>query len=378
MTLYGTWLKPLLFSQDPESIHHRSMAGLCMGLGCGPIRNLVAMRQRVEHPALSISLPIAPDKAAMSLRFPGAVGLAAGFDKDAHAIEPLAALGFSHVEVGTVTGAGQMGNPKPRSFRLRRDRAIINRMGFNNGGCAQMAKRLGAAYDHVGGVRRPPCPLGINLGKTKVVELDKALDDYLSSVNALAPFADYLVVNVSSPNTPGLRDLQSEVALRPLLAGISAELERVAPGTPLFLKIAPDLSPEGVDAAVDVALEEGCHGFICTNTTISRPKLATPWLRVDGIGAGGLSGAPIKALSTAILARVARRTQGKVPLIGVGGIENADDAFEKIAHGAHLVQIYTGFVYGGPGVVRRIHHGLLGLLQRNGLSHLSQAVGRDL
>ena len=354
------------------------MAGMRLGLSCSMVRKIVASRQRIEHPALRVQLPTAPGKKPINLNFPGAVGLAAGFDKDAIAIEPLAALGFSHLEVGTVTGAGQMGNPKPRSFRLRWDRAIINRMGFNNGGCAHMAKRLASHYDHAGGQRRPPCPLGINLGKTKVVALDKALDDYLSSVNALAPFADYLVVNVSSPNTPGLRDLQSEAALRPLLAGISAELERVAPGTPLFLKIAPDLSPEGVDAAVDVALEEGCHGLICTNTTISRPKLATPWLRVDGIGAGGLSGAPVKALSTAILARVARRTEGKVPLIGVGGIETAEDAFEKMAHGAHLVQLYTGFVYGGPGVVRRIHAGLLGLLQRHGLSHLSQVVGRDL
>ena len=240
-----------------------------------------------------------------------------------------------------------------------------------------MARRLARDYDTAGGLRRPPCPLGINLGKTKAVALEAALDDYLASINALAAYADYLVVNVSSPNTPGLRDLQSEAALHLLLAGVAAELKRVAPNTPLFLKIAPDLSPEGVDAAVDVALEEGCHGLICTNTTISRPKLATPWLRIDGIGAGGLSGAPVKALEH----RHPRPGGQAHP--GQGAVDrrrwhrNCRRCLENLPRRPPRANVHR-LCLRRPGVVRRIHHGLLGLLKRNGLSQLSQAVGRDL
>ncbi|TVR15790.1 MAG: quinone-dependent dihydroorotate dehydrogenase [Planctomycetota bacterium] len=369
--MYGTWLRPLLFTQDPETVHHRAMAGMRLGLGAGPVRALAAQWTACTHPALHVQ--------AFGCHFPGVVGLAAGFDKDGHAIDPLASLGFSHVEVGTVTGQGQSGNPLPRSFRLRFDRALINRMGFNNAGCERMAAYLRQRYDSVGsGPRRPRCPLGINLGKTKAVALDEALDDYRRSVQALAPFADYLVVNVSSPNTPGLRDLQSEAALRPLLRGVRAAVDAVTPGRALLLKIAPDLNDAGIDAAVDVALQEGCQGLICTNTTIARPRLATPWNRVEGIGAGGLSGAPLRHRSTQVLARVARRIDGRVPIIGVGGIESPEHVWEKIAHGASMVQIYTGFVYGGPAIVRRLHRGTLALLRRHKLRHISQAVGRSL
>jgi dihydroorotate dehydrogenase len=368
MGLYAACVRPLLFQVDPERIHHRAMAGLRCMPGFG--RQLFHRRLHVGHAALSQRL--------WGIDFTNPVGLAAGFDKDAIAIEPLAAMGFSHLEVGTVTGQAQPGNPKPRCFRLPADHGLINRMGFNNHGATAMAERLAVAYDVAGGRRRPPCVLGINLGKTKLVALEEAVDDYRASVAALGKFADYLVVNVSSPNTPGLRDLQSEAALRPLLQGVRTAVDEHAPGTPLLLKIAPDLDPAGIDAAVDVALETGCEGLICTNTTIGRSGLRTDRQRVEAIGAGGLSGQPMRQLSTQVLARVARRVDGAVPIVGVGGIEDAEAAWEKICHGASLVQIYTGFIYGGPAVVRRVNRGLLGLLQRHGLRSIREAVGRSL
>ncbi len=225
--------------------------------------------------------------------------------------------------------------------------------------------------------------LGINLGKSKVVDLGDALADYEVSVRALGAFADYVVVNVSSPNTPGLRDLQGEAHLRPLLAGVRAALDGVAPPLagvrrPLLLKIAPDLSEAGIDAAVDVALETGCDGLIATNTTITRAGLATPARRVEACGAGGLSGAPLRARATAVLARVARRVAGRAPVIGVGGIDSADAAWEKITHGASLVQVYSALVYQGPALVGRINQGLAERVERLGLRTIGEAVGRDL
>jgi dihydroorotate dehydrogenase len=220
--------------------------------------------------------------------------------------------------------------------------------------------------------------LGVNIGKSKVVDLGQALSDYEASVRALAPVADYLVVNVSSPNTPGLRDLQGEAALRPLLAGVRAALDAVRPGLPLLLKIAPDLADAGIDAAVDVALETRLDGIIASNTTIGREGLTTPAERVAAIGNGGLSGAPLRAKATAVLARVARRLAGRLPVIGVGGIDSPEVAWEKICHGATLVQVYTGFVYEGPGLVKRINRGLLAKLDEHRIAGIAQAVGRAL
>jgi dihydroorotate dehydrogenase len=360
----------LLFRFQPETAHAVAMGCLRAATLCDGLRRALHRRNANADGSLAQKL--------WGRTFAHPVGLAAGFDKDARGIEVLAALGFGHIEVGTLTGQPQPGNPRPRSFRLPADRALINRMGFNNGGAAAAAARLARAYDPAGGARRPPGILGINIGKTKVVDLEHALDDYRISVAALGHLADYLVVNVSSPNTPGLRDLQAESALRPLLTGVRAALDAAAPGTPLLLKIAPDLADAGIDAAVEVALETGCNGLIVSNTTITRDGLSTPAEQVAAIGAGGLSGAPVRARSTAVLARAARRVAGRVPLIGVGGIETAADAWEKIVHGASLVQVYTGFVYAGPAMVPRLLRGLEHHLEETGISHISNAVGRAL
>lgn len=371
MTAYATSVRPLLFQLDPEQIHELAMVGLRWGVPA-PVRAFLRPRLSGNEARLGQRL--------WGLRFTNPVGLGAGFDKDAVAVPQLAAFGFSHLEVGTVTGHAQPGNPRPRCFRLRRDRAVINRMGFNNLGATTMAARLGGAWGPARnpGTRRPPALLGINLGKTKAVALDQALEDYRASVRCLAHLADYLVVNVSSPNTPGLRDLQSETALRPLLAGIRAEVDIIAPRTPLLLKIAPDLAAAGIDAAVDVALECRLDGLIATNTTIARGGLATPRGRVAACGAGGLSGAPLRGPSSRVLARVARRVAGRMPIIGVGGIDDAASAWEKIGLGASLVQVYTGFIYAGPLVVHRICRGLESLLDRHRLQRIDQAVGRLL
>ncbi len=367
MDAYTTLLKPLLFRLDPEVAHNLLMGSLHHAAPLRLLRGLYGY----THPALA--------QRVWGQDFVSPIGLAAGLDKNGVAIDALAACGFSHVEIGTVTGQGQPGNPKPRLFRLIEDRAVINRMGFNNHGAAVVAARLAQRY----AARRPACVLGINLGKSKVVDLGAALSDYEVSVRALGALADYVVVNVSSPNTPGLRDLQGEAHLRPLLAGVRATLDTVAAGKPLLLKIAPDLSDEGIDAAVEVALETGCNGLIATNTTITRTGLRTQVLRVDGIGAGGLSGAPLRARSTAVLARVARRVLAqpaarRVPVIGVGGVDSADAAWEKLSHGATLVQVYSALVYHGPGLVGRINRGLVRLLEKNGMKSISEAIGRSL
>lgn len=363
MDAYTDLLRPLLFHLDPEIAHELMLAGL---EHAEPFAALLRKRFSWTHPALAQRL--------WGLDFTAPVGLAAGLDKNAIGVNALAACGFSHVEIGTVTGQAQPGNPRPRLFRLPGDRAVINRMGFNNDGATAIAARLTARY----ATTRPPCVLGINLGKSKVVELDRALDDYRASVQALGKLADYVVVNVSSPNTPGLRDLQGEAFLRPLLAGVRAELDATAPGKPLLLKIAPDLADAGIDAAVDVALETRCDGLIATNTTIGRSGLTTPDWRIAAIGAGGLSGSPLRARSTAVLARVARRVAGRVPVIGVGGIDSADAAWEKICHGASLVQVYSALVYQGPALVARINRGLVALLAHHGIDRVGDAVGRAL
>ncbi len=347
--------KPLIFQLPPETAHHATVTML--GAGLGPRVAIPA------DPRLRVRLG--------SLEFAHPVGLAAGLDKDAEAVRGFARLGFSHVEVGTVTARPQPGNPKPRAFRLPRDGALINRFGFNNHGAAAMAHRLDAL-----GPR--PCVLGINLGKSKIVPNDQALDDYRASVRLLGARGDYVVVNVSSPNTPGLRDLQAEGVLRTLLTGIRAELDAVAPGKPLLVKIAPDLADAGIDAAVDAALEARLDGMICTNTTISRSNLSYDDQWVAERGAGGLSGAPMRGRSTEVLARVARRLAGRLPLVGVGGIDSAEAAWEKIGHGATLVQVYTGLIMRGPWLVRTIIDGLRERLDRHRIGSLAEAVGREL
>ncbi len=293
---------------------------------------------------------------ALGLDFPSPLGLAAGFDKDAEAYEALGAFGFGFVEIGTVTARPQPGNPRPRLFRLVRDRAIINRMGFNNAGADAAARRLG-------GTRR--VVVGVNIGKTKAVPEEEAVADYAASARRLAALADYLVVNVSSPNTPGLRDLQAADRLEPLLRAVRAAADEATPRhVPLLVKIAPDLADADVDAVADLALALGLDGIIATNTTISRTGLTS--VNVEAAGAGGLSGAPLKQRSLAVLRRLRERTGDRLVLISVGGVETADEVWERLEAGATLVQAYTGLIYGGPSWPRRINRGLAARLRREG------------
>ena len=308
---------------------------------------------------------------AFGRELPGPLGLAAGFDKNARGVRALLALGFGFVEVGTVTAEAQPGNPKPRMFRLPRDRALVNRLGFNNAGAVEAARRL---------ERRPSAgTVGVNIGKTKRVAEADAIADYTASAGRLAPLADYLVVNVSSPNTPGLRDLQTTDKLRPLLIAVRTACGLASPmrHVPLLVKIAPDLADEDIDAIADLALELELDGIIATNTTIARAGLATPAQAVEALGAGGLSGAPLAARSLAVLRRLRARVGTRVTLIGVGGIASADDAWQRIRAGATLVQGYTGFIYGGPAWPRRLHRELAAKVRAAGLSSIEQAIGAD-
>ena len=290
---------------------------------------------------------------ALGLEFPGPLGLAAGFDKDARGTRGLAALGFGFVEVGTVTARAQPGNERPRMFRLAADRALVNRMGFNNDGAAVAAARL----------RRRPRGgpvVGVNIGKTRSAPDQEAAADYAASARAVADVADYVVVNVSSPNTPGLRDLQAVGRLRPVLVAVREALD-AAPGSrrvPLLVKIAPDLAEPDVDAVADLAVELGLDGIIATNTTVSREGLVSSQAEVTAAGAGGLSGPPLRAPALAVLRRLRGRAGDRLVLIAAGGIETPDDAWERLAAGATLVQAYTGFIYGGPLWPRRMHAGL--------------------
>jgi dihydroorotate dehydrogenase len=309
---------------------------------------------------------------ALGRDLPGPLGLAAGFDKDAQGTTALLALGFGFVEIGTVTAEAQPGNPKPRLFRLTRDRALINRMGFNNHGAEAAARRLARRRD-------PHATIGANIGKTKRVAEADAIADFTASAERLAPVADYVVVNVSSPNTPGLRDLQAVDKLRPLLAAVRAACNRSSPlrRVPLLVKIAPDLSDADVDAIAELALALPLDGIIATNTTIARADLATPAARLEQIGHGGLSGAPVKARALDVLRRLRARVGDRVTLIAAGGIEDADDAWHRIRAGATLVQAYTGFIYGGPLWARRIHRGLAARARAAGLRSISDAIGAD-
>jgi dihydroorotate dehydrogenase len=295
------------------------------------------------------------------LDFPNPVGLGAGLDKNAEALAGLFALGFGFVEVGTVTPRPQPGNPKPRIFRLPEQQALINRMGFNNEGMDGVAARLRE-------LEWRPGPIGVNIGKNKDTPLEGAAEDYARCARTLGPLGDYLVVNLSSPNTPGLRQLQEPRALEAILRAVRA----VVPARPLLLKIAPDLADEAVDAVVDVARACGADGLICTNTTLSRPE---PHLLAGE--AGGLSGRPLFQRSTEVLRRAFRRAQGALPLIGVGGVFSGEDAWAKICAGASLVQVYSGLVYGGPGLPKRLLDTLDAKVSAAGFDSIARAVGRD-
>ena len=340
--MYRLAFDHLLTRTDPEKAHH---AGFRAIRAARPLTG-----------AASRKLPVDPVE-AMGILFPNRLGLAAGFDKNAVGIDGLAALGFGHVEIGTVTGEPQPGNPTPRLFRLPADRAVVNRMGFNNDGAEVVARRL-AARAAARGVRPGPV-LGVNIGKTKVVPEEEAVGDYEKSAGLLAPYADYLVVNVSSPNTPGLRDLQAVEKLEPLLRAVRRRADEVTTDrVPLLVKIAPDLSDDDVLAVADLATGLGLDGIIATNTTISRAGLATPAAEVEAIGAGGLSGRPLTERSLEVLRLLKGRVGDRLTLVGVGGITTCDDACARIDAGATLVQGYTAFVYEGPLWPARIVRGL--------------------
>lgn len=334
--LYQNLVKPAFFRLDPEHAHEVAVNGLAL---LGRVRPLCAVLERLHRLSPALHRPVE----CFGLKFPNAVGLAAGFDKDGRAWPAAAALGFGHVEIGTVTFHAQPGNPRPRCFRYPPEKAVINRMGFNNAGAAALAARLAK----LPGPGRRSIPLGVNLGKSKVTSLDKATEDYLGSFRLLADHADYIAVNVSSPNTPGLRELQDAAWLKPLLGALVDENRtRTAAGKPrrpVLLKIAPDLSFPQIDAALDVIADLGLDGIIATNTTLARPGT---FASVNE--AGGLSGAPVRRRSTEIINYIARATGGRLPIIGVGGIMDEESAGEKMDAGATLVQLYTGLVYRGP------------------------------
>jgi dihydroorotate dehydrogenase len=349
-------LRALLFLLPAEFAHRIGIRALKL-LGCSPA---LAQRIRVRstHGSLDLSTSIG------SIRFPNPIALAAGFDKDAEAVEGWFALGLGAVEVGTVTPRAQAGNPPPRLFRVAEHQALINRMGFNNRGVEEMARRLAR-------LKWRPAPLGVNLGKNHDTPLDQAIADYVRSAAKLAPFADYLVLNASSPNTPGLRELQEPQHLSRLLKSVRDEVLKVAP-RPLFLKIAPDLSNDALDAIVDLALSARIDGLIATNTTVQRP-FNHPFAAEPG----GLSGAPLRSMATAVIRRAYLRSEGRLPIIGVGGVFTAADAYEKIRAGASAVQVYTALVYQGPSLVSSILRGLARLLEKDGFPSVSAAVGCD-
>jgi dihydroorotate dehydrogenase len=345
---YETLFRPALFGRDSEAAHEIGVEAMAWLGAVAPVRRALEWWTR-RGPCRARPVQ------AFGLQFPNAVGLAAGFDKNARAWPAAAALGFGHVEIGTVTALAQPGNPKPRMFRYPAEEAVINRMGFNNEGSEAVAARL--ARQVPPGKRR--IPLGVNLGKSKVAEIEQAAADYLLSFSRLADHADYLVLNVSSPNTPNLRQLQDESRLRELLSAITgANRNRAAlPGkrpVPILLKIAPDLTWPQIDAVLGVIAEYRLDGIIATNTTLARPG---PFAAVNE--AGGLSGAPLTRRSTEIVGYIARATAGRLPIIGVGGIVDVESAAEKLDAGATLVQVYTGMIYRGPFFAAELARGLL-------------------
>lgn len=338
-----------MFGLDAERAHEIGIAALRLGLGGAALPELHSEFGEIER---------------FGLKFANPLGIAAGFDKNCVVVNHLAALGFGFVEVGTVTLEPQKGGQKPRLFRLPADQALINRLGFNNDGARVISERLGKLE------RR--CVVGVNIGKNRDVPNEQAAANYLEAFDLVHPVADYIVVNVSSPNTPDLRELQKSDMLEDLLKVLDARAREIG-RKPLLVKIAPDLDEPEIEAIVDICLRMELSGIIATNTTVSRYGLQTT--AVERIGAGGLSGRPLAKRSTEVISTIFRYSNGKLPIIGVGGIFTAEDAFAKIAAGASLLQAYTGFVYGGPGFALGINMGLAAILRDRGFTTLDAAVG---
>jgi dihydroorotate dehydrogenase len=357
--LHKNLIRPLLFRQDSETAHNQAVKSLARVSGsafaCGLLKAVYGARE----------LPVE----VFGLKFPNPAGLAAGMDKHAAAVPGWAALGFGFIELGGVTWHAQPGNPQPRIFRAVADEAIVNRMGFNNPGAEAVAQKL-AEWKSRG--RWPGHPVGINLGKSKITPLEKAAGDYADSFRVLRDLADFFVVNVSSPNTPNLRQLQDKAALDEILAAIQEQNQK---RKPILVKVAPDLSFEALDEILELVAPRQIAGIIATNTTISRPQTSNAALQKIYAEAGGLSGRPLRARSTEIIRHIFKQTDGKLPIVGVGGIFNADDAWEKITAGASLIQIYTGLVYEGPGITKKIVAGLAQRMEAAGFRNLKEAVG---
>jgi dihydroorotate dehydrogenase len=365
---YHHCLRPVLFKRDSERAHNFALKMLGW-----------ASRDPIDRRIIGnfFSAPELPVE-AFGLRFPNPVGLAAGMDKFAAAVPIWEKLGFGFCELGGVTRYPQPGNPSPRMFRAPDSGAIVNRMGFNNPGAEAFAQKLA---EWQGRGLWPKHPVGVNLGKSKVTPLENAAEDYAASFRLLRDYADFFVINVSSPNTPGLRQLQDKAALDEILAAIS-EIQR-SPSAPggrrpaILVKVAPDLSFEALDEVLEVAVARGVSGIVATNTTITRPPTGDPALLKIYSEAGGLSGRPLRVRSNQIIRHIFKQTSGRLPIIGVGGIFSAYDAWEKITAGATLVQIYTGLVYEGPGLIRKIVEGLTERMKNAGVHDFKELIGSE-
>jgi dihydroorotate dehydrogenase len=361
---YRALVRPALFAQDSEEIHNRTLTAL------GRISRHESLCDALATFHSSPKLPVG----AFGLKFPNPVGLAAGMDKQAAAVPVWPALGFGFSELGGVTWHAQPGNPAPRMFRAVEEEALINRMGFNNPGAEALARKL-ADWRALG--RWPDHPVGINLGKSKITPLENAAEDYANSFRLLRSHADFFVVNVSSPNTPNLRQLQDKSALDEILAALQeVQGSTTTPATkPILVKVAPDLAFEALDEILELVIPRNVAGIVATNTTIVRPATSEPRLQAVYAETGGLSGKPLRTRSTEVIRHLYRQTKGALPIVGVGGIFTAADAWEKIVAGATLVQLYTGLVYEGPGVVGDIVRGLQERLDQRAMTDLTQAVG---
>ena len=338
-----TSIRKILFLKDPEKVHRMVMKWLRFAYSVPLLRFILKSAYVVNEPGLERTL--------WGIKFPNPVGLAAGFDKDAKYTDALAGLGFGFIEIGTVTPKGQPGNPRPRLFRLPKDSALINRMGFNNYGAAYAARKLMQ--------RKEAIIIGGNIGKNKKTLNEHAVNDYEACFRELYKAVDYFVVNVSSPNTPGLRELQDKEPLMKILNALQVLNKQLGTGKPILLKIAPDLSNEQLDDIIDIVYQTKIHGLVATNTTIEREGLNTDALEIEKMGAGGLSGKPLRKRSLEVVKYIHEHSKGEIPIIGVGGIFTASDAKEMLDAGASLVQVYTGFIYEGPGIAKKICAGLL-------------------